>query len=222
MNTALVSVGSPTSPPSLFLCSLLRILAVLLAFLGPLPRGLTQSPEAKSGLVLALATTPTPTLFRVELHNTGDQDLILNLGMMLGNGKKQYADRIRLLLTDPHGKLLHLEVTGPALIAGRVDPMVVPLPVGATFVLPIDLKDYSAPKEKIWALDLTPGEYTLRAEYTGIGVRQREANLDMQGISLMSYWTGAVDSNTLPFTLTQEIGPTFRLVSPGVKKRPTQ
>jgi hypothetical protein len=124
----------------------------------------------------------------------------------LANGKKQYADGIRLLLTDPQGKLLHLDMTGPGLIAGRVDPMVVPLPVGATFLLPIDLKDYSAPKEKIWDLDLTPGEYTVSVEYTGVGVPRRAANLDMQGVSLMPYWTGTVDSNKLPFTLTQKIG----------------
>jgi len=165
--------------------------------------------EVQGGLqftIVQIQDTSAPPLFRGELHNAGDHDLTLNLGMMLANGKKQYVDRIRLLLTDPHGKLLHLEMTGPAVIAGRIDPMVVPLPVGATFVLPIDLKDYSAPKEEIWALDLTPGEYTLSGEYLGVGVPQRAANLDMQGISLMPYWTGTVDSNTLLFTLTQEIG----------------
>ena len=80
---------------------------------------------------------------------------------------------------------------------GRMDPMVVPLPAGATFTVAIDLEDYVAPKEKIWNLDLTPGRYTLSAEY---------ANLDMQGISLMPYWTGTVNSKTLPFTLTRPMG----------------
>ncbi len=168
--------------------------------------GNTQSVASLRLTLTQIQDASARPVFRAELHNAGDEDLILNLGMMLANGKKQYADRIHLLLTDPHGKLLHLDVTGPGFIAGRVDPMVVPLPVGATFVLSIDLKDYSAPKEKIWALDLTPGQYTLSAEYTGVGVPQRAANLDMQGISLMPYWTGTVDSNALPFTLTREIG----------------
>jgi hypothetical protein len=184
-------------------------LAAFVLGLGLLASRPSLPQEVQGGLQLTIVQvqdTSARPVFRVELHNAGDHDLILNLGIMLANGKKQYADRLRLLLTDPNGKLLHLEMTGPAIIAGRVDPMVVPLPMGAAFVLPIDLKDYSAPKEKIWALDLTPGEYRLSAEYTGVGVPQRAANLDMQGISLMPYWAGTVDSNRLPFTLSQEIG----------------
>jgi hypothetical protein len=157
-------------------------------------------------LQLTLTQETSGPRFRAALQNAGDQPLILNLGIMLANGRKQYADRINLLLTDPRGKLLHLAMMAPGSIAGRVDPMVVPLPAGATFTVPIDLADYFAPKEKIWKLDLTPGRYTLSAEYAGFGVPQRAANLDMQGISLMPYWTGTVNSRTLPFTLTRATG----------------
>jgi hypothetical protein len=84
--------------------------------------------------------------------------------------------------------------------------MVVPIPVRAGFALHVDLRDYFAPKEKVWNLNLSPGQYTLRAEYTGAGVSQLGANLDMKGIALMPYWTGSARSNSLLFTLYREIG----------------
>ncbi len=165
-----------------------------------------QNGSQNSSLQLTLSQETPGSRFRVELHNTGNKDIVLNLGMMLANGKKQYADRIHLRLTEPDGKVLHLDMTNPVFIAGRIDPMVVPLPKGATLVLPIDLKDYWAPQEKVWSLSLTPGQYALRAEYTGAAVPQRAANLDMQGIALMPYWTGTVESNALSFTVPENGG----------------
>jgi hypothetical protein len=38
--------------------------------------------------------------FKVELRNAGDSDLILNLGVMLANGKEQYPNAIILTLID--------------------------------------------------------------------------------------------------------------------------
>jgi hypothetical protein len=42
--------------------------------------------------------------FRITLVNAGRQDLVLNIGMLVANGNKQYASAIELLLTDPKGK----------------------------------------------------------------------------------------------------------------------
>jgi hypothetical protein len=105
------------------------------------------------------------------------------------------------LLTDAGGKTLPLDLTGPAIAGGRIDPLVVPLPEGATFTLPIDLKSYSSPRQHVFELSLAPGRYTLSA-----GVSQQEANLDMRGILLMPYWIGTVESNVVPFTATQTTG----------------
>src|SRR5450756_1112205 len=143
----------------------------------PTPALATPSCSLHIKLVQVQAVAGQPR-FQVELHNAGDQALILNLGMMLANGRKQYADAIHLLLTDAHGKTLPLELTEIFLIAGRIDPFVVPLPEGATFTLPIDLDHYSSSRQHIFKLSLTPGQYTLSAEYTGVGVPQQTANLD--------------------------------------------
>jgi hypothetical protein len=39
--------------------------------------------------------------------------------------------------------------------------------------------------------------YTVQAQFTGEGVNQAEANLDVKGIALMPYWTGTLVSNTV-------------------------
>jgi hypothetical protein len=149
--------------------------------------------------VVQTTQTSGSPLFEVRMHNAGDKDFILNLGMMLGNGSRQYPDAVHLRLTDEHGKTLLLDLIGPAIIAGRVDPLIVPLPKGATFSLSVDLKDYSSPKAKVWKLDLARGRYTLSAEYEGVAISQRQANIDTQGLALMPYWTGGAESKALQF-----------------------
>jgi hypothetical protein len=89
----------------------------------------------------------------------------------------------------------------PAIIAGRVDPLIVPLPSGATFSLLIDLKKYGALDEKVWHLDFSPGRYTLQAEYEGKRVPASQANLDVKGIALMTYWVGKVASTPVAFNV---------------------
>ena len=151
-------------------------------------------------LVLAQEKEGAPGLV-ARLVNSGLQPLILNIGMMLANGRQQFADRIRLQLTRLDKTVLHLHMLGPGVIGGRIDPMVIPLPPNATYSLELDLNQYNAPEEHVWKLDLSPGSYALRAEYTGVGVPQRAANLDMLGLSLMPYWTGTIESSLLNFTV---------------------
>ena len=156
--------------------------------------------------VVRVGKTSEPLLFQVSLHNAGDQDLILNLGVMLGNGRRQYPDAIHLRLSDKHGKTLLLDLIGPAVINGRLDPLVVPLLQGATFAFLVKLADYRSPKANVWKIDLAPGRYILSAEYKGMAVTQRAANLDMQGIALMPYWTGTAESKALSFTVPPAMG----------------
>jgi hypothetical protein len=170
------------------------------------PQKVASTSEVQGGLRLSLIQEASPAHFRAELRNAGVQALTLNLGTMLDNGREQYVDRIHLLLTSDKGEQLHLQMAGPAMIMGRADPLVVPLPAGATFTLPIDLRNYIALQEKVWNLSLDPGHYTLTAEYEGVGVSQASANLDMKGIALMPYWIGDAVSPALRFTLTQKMG----------------
>jgi hypothetical protein len=140
-----------------------------------------------------------PPKFRVELRNVGESDLILNLGMMLANGKKQYPNAVVLTLIDAQGKSRRLDLREPFAIGGRVDPLVLPIPAGATFSVPVDLGKYWAAASKEFDYKLKPGSYLVEAQFTGKGVSQQEANLDVKGIALMPYWTGTVTSNRQQF-----------------------
>jgi hypothetical protein len=104
-------------------------------------------------------------------------------------------------LTDAWGNSRHLTLAEPFFIFGRVDPLVVTLPAGATFSFPTDLDKYWPLILKQQHEDLSPGDYSLVAQFTGAGVTQAEANLDVKGLALMPYWKGTVTSNQLAFTV---------------------
>lgn len=137
--------------------------------------------------------------FKVELRNAGKNDLILNLGIMLANDRKQYPNAIVLILTDQDGKSRRLELRDPAVIAGRMDPLIVPLPVGSSYSLPVDLGQVLGSgfpgvrvQIKSWKLFSCDG-------ISGRAVSTQSANLDVKGIALMPYWEGTVCVNQLSF-----------------------
>lgn len=152
----------------------------------------------------AAGTHPRVPKFRVEMRNAAKNDLVLNLGTMLANGRKQYPNAVRLVLTDARGKTLRLDLREPAGIAGRLDPLVLPISAGAAYSIPVDLDNYWAAASNEFDYKLKPGSYSLDAEFTGKPVGQEEANLDMKGIALMPYWTGMVTSNRVQFRVSSQ------------------
>jgi RNA polymerase sigma factor (sigma-70 family) len=129
----------------------------------------------------------------VVLDNVGTDDLVLNLGIMLGNGKKQVPMAVRLVFTDSDGKKHILRRNEPR-IAGRVDPFIVPLSVGARYSL------ISRDLEEL--IDrLAPGRYHVRAEFVGEAVEKKDVNVDTTGLALMTYWTGTIQSDDLQVML---------------------
>jgi hypothetical protein len=138
----------------------------------------------------------TPS-FRVEFLNSGDTDYMLNLGVMLGNGKKQYPRSVVLNLTDSRGKSRRFDLIEPTFVAGRVDLLIVPLAVGASFSVPVNLQKYWAAESSEFDYKFEPGQYYVEAQFTGTGASN--PNRDMAGIGFMPYWEGTVVSNRLQF-----------------------
>jgi hypothetical protein len=182
--------------------------SLLLGGLSAAPSPIPQAGgQAVSGLRMTInldravgVRSKTPD-FRIELRNMGENDLVLNLGVMLANGKRQYPNAIILTLTDAQGKSRRLDLRDPSFISGRVDPLVVPLPVGAVFSIPVNLDRYWAVASAEFDYKPKPGSYALEAQFTGKGVSQQGANLDLPGIALMPYWQGTVTSNLLRFDI---------------------
>lgn len=104
-----------------------------------------------------------------------------------------------LNITDQQGIRREFSLIGPGGIAGRVDPFVVPLPVGATFAIPIDLSKYWPAGSKEFNYKLKAGTFRIQAEFKGRSVSEKEANLDSKYAALLPYWEGVVESNELRF-----------------------
>jgi hypothetical protein len=162
-----------------------------------LHRASDQSESAAPTLMLTY--TGTQALFRAEMRNPSTEDLMLNLGFQLANGREQYMTAVEFTLTAADGRVLHLDPPGPCTIAGRVDPLIVPLPAGAAFSFQVDLEEYDVPEEKIGKLHLVPGSYTVQANYTGKSATHR--NLDRGGIVATRYWIGTVTAPSVVFTV---------------------
>lgn len=182
--------------------------------------------QAENGLQMSIYPAQedreslTAFRYRVEIRNVGKKDLLLVLGGMLANGRKQYPDAVRVLLTNAQGKTLDCGIPGPAAVSGWVGPFIVPLPVGASFLLPVDLKEWtsnwtwcSTPRVQDPLLTFTPGKYALRARYSASTVRgdywppnpgspspvQTPDEILWGGIILMPKWLGSVTSNQIEF-----------------------
>ena len=134
--------------------------------------------------------------FSLALQNVGKKALVLNLGIMLANGKEQYSTAVKLIFTGPNGKNyeFHNNIGRHPGIAGRVDPFVVPLAVGCTYILKVDFDNY-------WFVpvgaSLPKGQYRITAVFDGKTADY--INLDVEGMALMPYWTGTIKSKELPF-----------------------
>jgi hypothetical protein len=148
-----------------------------------------------SGIALCLS----PGRGTLEVRNTGEKDAVLNLGTMVGNGTWQYPTAITLLLRDANGKQHRAKLAEPVgVIGGRLDALIVPLPRGASLKLPLDVSWsrpwYASGRLEDFKPDLKK-HCALQAQFIGKGVSQAETNLDLKGLALMPFWTGAVASN---------------------------
>jgi uncharacterized protein (TIGR03067 family) len=130
----------------------------------------------------------------VVFDNVGTDDVVINLGIMLDNGKKQVPMAVRLIFTDTEGKK-HIIRRNEPRVAGRVDPLVVPLPAGSRYSLvPRDDRDGMLDR-------LPPGRYRVRAEFAGEAVGKKDVGADSASLARLTYWTGTIQSDECQVTL---------------------
>jgi hypothetical protein len=166
----------------------------------------TRDPENPAG-ALELSVTPITNepggviAFRVALENTGDRDVVVNLGMMLANGRVQLPDAIRLVLTDSAGnsKELHHSDRKYAGIGGRVDDYAVPLRVGSSYSIKLRLDNYWCPATKEFQFDHLAGKYHVRAELIGRG--SQNINRGTEDLRLLNFWRGELRSEDVELVI---------------------
>jgi hypothetical protein len=151
-----------------------------------------------SGLDISLASlveaNSEPRL-EVTLRNVGETPLWLCLGFLYGD---QYPVNVHLILTEPSGEVVPLNLRIPVAVNGRVDPMIVPLSSPAAFVLPIRLAQYR-PSTSYRSLDLEPGRYRLYAWYEG------SCEITAQNPYPYPLWAGVLKSDETGFVLERKL-----------------
>lgn len=129
----------------------------------------------------------------ITLRNEGESPLLLCLGFIYGD---QYPVNVHLILTEPSGEVVPLDLRGPVVINGRVDPMIVPLPPHAAYVLPVNLVQYSRSTD-VRSLDLEPGRYRLSVWYEG--------RCDVPAQTPYPLWAGILKSDETVFVLERKL-----------------
>ena len=160
--------------------------------------GLAGRAESKgdpgAGLSLEVRADPRPGRIVLGLVNGGQGDLLVRMGL-LGNGKRQFPGALAIECRDAGGRRFVLSPE-PPFVAGRVDPMLLPLPAGASWTLPLDIGKLPV-REPRDVPSLPPGRYEAQAVLEGKRVSREETNADTPGLSTMACWTGTVRSAAL-------------------------
>ena len=151
--------------------------------------------EASNGVRIGIALLPQGRV-SVALENVGKEDLMVNLGMMLANGKKQLPAGIHLTAIDGAKKTHTLTFNEPR-VAGRVDPFIVPLPSGGRYSVPVALDDFSCADLKG---PLQAGDYKLVAGFAG-DYPLGKTNVGMEGLASFTYWAGSAKSGETELTV---------------------
>jgi hypothetical protein len=145
---------------------------------------------ATQGLQLAISpvhktwTVEDDPEFQVSFRNSGTDDLFLNLGLTLANGRSHHPVAVSLVLVEPGGHSLELKLKEPAYVAGRIDDYAVRVPTLAVHVLAFRLSEFYGPK-------LPKGRYRISARFRGRGATISNIGQDWTG---WNFWQGTLES----------------------------
>lgn len=84
--------------------------------------------NAIGGMQMSVALAPESgrePAIRITVKNVGDKPLLLPLGEMIGS--KFYTSKVRVFVSTPQGQFKFLLSPGLGFVAGRIDPIAIPL-----------------------------------------------------------------------------------------------
>jgi hypothetical protein len=147
------------------------------------------------------SATATTAQFRVAIENAGERNAVLNIGLMMANGKVLLPTALFLTITDSQKvgrELSFISPSSPAgpliRLSGKVDEYVVRLGPGGRYTMAVDLSHYWAAATKEFPLRLSTGEHTVVARLVA-----RRAQYSKGDMAARKFWTGTVQSNELTF-----------------------
>ena len=131
--------------------------------------------------------------FRVTLRNTGAKALLLNGGLLLGNGRQAWQ-AITCALHPKTGAQIRLDLhwqVGP--VGGRIYFLGVPLRPGDAHTLAVTAADYSQ------GTPIPPGQYRLQCAFNGRQSEYRDAT------QLPDCWEGVAVSTPVSIEIKQSL-----------------
>jgi hypothetical protein len=150
---------------------------------------------AAADLSLAVSCGARQNQIRVAMQNNGNADTAVVLGTTLGAGGLYVPYNLTFEITRPRGgteKLIYHPLWLPAVIAGRLDPWLLPLPRQSTFTLTLPAMDFFSGKDRYQP---QRGD-ELRVTFMGNRVDD-DPNGGMPDLRLWRVWTGTAKSNVL-------------------------
>jgi hypothetical protein len=158
-------------------------------------------------------STPSHPSFRVELQNAGKDDLLLNVGKMAPAGPKEYATAISLTIFNSDGtplRLEHIQATDEN--EANEKPLLLPLPSGATFSIPVHLENYRVTGSAGSPYEMKPGTYSIQARFNGFNAateidslpraRILDGRFDEPFDRVVTEPVGSLTSNKLQFEIS--------------------
>ncbi|HUB67862.1 MAG TPA: hypothetical protein VL981_10295 [Candidatus Methylacidiphilales bacterium] len=131
----------------------------------------------------------------VTFENTSDNDMVLNLGMMLGNKLRPTA--LTLQVTKSDGTVQKFPYVFPeGGVGAGVQTFLVPLPAGAAYKIPCPVKWFISDDFKR-VTELPPGSYTMSILFVG------KAGTGETGAP--ACWTGTVKSDDIPIKIPKGV-----------------
>ena len=164
-----------------------------------------ESGPAVNGLQLSISLDNpgkdgSPILL-VTLENRGKEDVLLNLGAIVG--QYQSPNAFHLSIKDDAGNMkeYHFVDNRYSGVAGRIDNYILPLRNGASYSLKLPLKQFWPSKlnlEEFPFKKLTHGTYKVDATFDGNGYNYN--NIGGQWDAYANFiWKGKLQSNTISF-----------------------
>ena len=152
--------------------------------------------KTENGLRMGVAVIG-PKRLAVVIENVGKDDAVVNLGIMLANGKRQFPTAIKLSHHRPDREDPHLRVAPSRSRRARRSVRRAAARRGA-----VHARAAAGHVHRRHLQPLAEGRYRITAEFTGEKVTK--TNADSGGLALMPYWTGTLRSGEVALDLPAE------------------
>jgi len=143
----------------------------------------------------------TDEIFVYIENESKDQLAILNLGYIIGNGISAFYSSLRMRAVNVQGESRVFQYAPPlAAVAGRRDPMIIPLMGGAMYASRLDLKRFIEDATGQQFSSLPSGRYRVVISLEATPVSKNEVNGAFD-VALLKFWVGLLQTGEVEITV---------------------